>query len=465
MLGDLARALLVDRTLDAGDHQRQHREYRYLSREGFGRSHADLRPYVDVSAGIGSPGDRRADHVADAIDERTVLLGQLDSGQRVGRFARLRYGDHDVVGINHRIAVTELRSVFHFDRNAAEILDQVLPDERCVPRGAASHEDDAPGVEKPLSVVHDARQDHVVRLGVDPAPNAVHDGLGLLEDLLEHEVRIAALFELGDAELQLLDVDLALLVVERYDLQRVVAIHDHYLAVIDIDDLVRIFHDRRRVRCQEKLLVADTDDHRAAAACRDDLILVALLHYGDSVCADHLLQCLLDGLQQRAVVRRTDVFDQIDQYLRVSVALECVTVFDQRLFQHPVIFDDTIVDQGDIARIGVVGMGVDVVRFAVCRPTGVGDADRSVQILGFDEMFQIGDFALAFEHVQNSFPIDQCESCAVVTAIFQAVKSFYQNGVSLPFTHVTYNSTHNVIFLRFAKIVEEQSCELARKDC
>ena len=111
-------------------------------------------------------------------------------------------------------------------------------------------------------------------------------------------------------------------------------------------------------------------------------------------------------------------------------------------------------DQGDIARIGVVGMGVDVVRFAVCRPTGVGDADRSVQILGFDEMFQIGDFALAFEHVQNSFPIDQCESCAVVTAIFQAVKSFYQNGVSLPFTHVTYNSTHNVFFLRFAKIVK-----------
>ena len=113
----------------------------------------------------------------------------------------MRDGDHDVVGINHRIAVTEFRGVFYFDRNAAEILDQVLPDERCVPRGAASHEDDAPGVEKPLAVVHDARQDHVVRLGVDPAPDAVHDGLGLLEDLLEHEVRIAALFELGDAEL------------------------------------------------------------------------------------------------------------------------------------------------------------------------------------------------------------------------------------------------------------------------
>ena len=56
---------------------------------------------------------------------------------------------------------------------------------------------------------------------------------------------------------------------------------------------------------------------------------------------------------------------------RVGVALERVTVFDQRLFQHPVIFDDTIVDQGDIARIGVVGMGVDVVRFAVS-PNGCG---------------------------------------------------------------------------------------------
>ena len=50
MLGDLARALLVDRTLDTGDHQRQHRKYRYLSREGFGRSHADFGTYVDVRA-------------------------------------------------------------------------------------------------------------------------------------------------------------------------------------------------------------------------------------------------------------------------------------------------------------------------------------------------------------------------------------------------------------------------------
>ena len=99
-------------------------------------------------------------------------------------------------------------------------------------------------------------------------------------------------------------------------------------------------------------------------------------------------------------------------------------------------------------------MGVDVVRFAVRRPTGVGDTDRSIQILGFDETFQIGDFALAFEHVQNSFSIDQSQSCAVVTSVFQAVKSFYQNGVSLPLTHVTYNSTHNVFFLRFANLLQ-----------
>ena len=67
---------------------------------------------------------------------------------------------------------------------------------------------------------------------------------------------------------------------------------------------------------------------------------------------------MLDGLQQRAVVRRTDVFDQIDQYLRVGVALERVTVFDQRLFQHPVIFDDTIVDQCNLSDLMRVCIGI-----------------------------------------------------------------------------------------------------------
>jgi hypothetical protein len=57
---------------------------------------------------------------------------------------------------------------------------------------------------------------------------------------------------------------------------------------------------------------------------------------------------------------------------------------------------------------------------------------------------------------RQAYPIliNESYSGAVITPVLKPVKSFYQNGVSLLFTHVTYNSTHNVFFLRFAKIVK-----------
>ena len=45
-----------------------------------------------------------------------------------------------------RIAVAEFAGVFDFDRDAGELLDQVLADEAGVPAGAAGGEDDAVGL-------------------------------------------------------------------------------------------------------------------------------------------------------------------------------------------------------------------------------------------------------------------------------------------------------------------------------
>ena len=48
-----------------------------------------------------------------------------------------------VLRSHRRIAVAELAGVFDFDRNAGELLDQVLADQGRVPAGAAGGEDDA----------------------------------------------------------------------------------------------------------------------------------------------------------------------------------------------------------------------------------------------------------------------------------------------------------------------------------
>ena len=86
-----------------------------MTGEGFSGGDADLGSDVDVGSGIGFAGNRRSDDVADAIDHRASLFGHFDGGEGVGGFARLGYGDDDVVGRQDRVAVTEFAGVFDFD--------------------------------------------------------------------------------------------------------------------------------------------------------------------------------------------------------------------------------------------------------------------------------------------------------------------------------------------------------------
>lgn len=291
-------------------------------------------------------------------------------------------------------------------------------------------------------MVDHARELHLARVGVDAPADAVDDRARLLVDLLEHEVGIAALFELRDRELELLDVDAALVVVERHDLEGLVAVDDGDLSVVDVDEILRVFDDRRGVRREEILALADADNHRAALTCGDDLVAVALLDDGDGIGADHLLEGLLHGFEQRAAVRRADIFDQVDQHLRVGAAAERVAVGRQGILQHAEVLDDAVVDQGDVLRFGVVGVCIGIVRHAVRGPARVGDADRAVEVLAREEMLQVGDLALALVDVQRAVTVHQGDAGAVVSPVFEAVKPLDQNGASLPLTHVSYYSTH-----------------------
>ena len=319
----------------------------------------------------------------------------------------------------------------------------MLADQRRVPRRTARHEDDAAGLEEFPAVVDHARQLHLARFGIDAAADAVHDGLGLFVNLLEHEMRIAALFELRNAHLQLLDVDPAFVVVQRDDLQRLVAVDDGDLPVVHIDEILRILDDRRGVGAEKVLAPADADGHRAALARRDDLVAVVLLNHGDGIGTDHLTERLLHGFEQRTGVGRADIFDQVHQHLRIGAAAERVAVLFERIFQHPVIFDDSVVYQGDILRLGAVRMGIDVVRDTMRRPACVRDADISAQLLPREEMFEVRDLALAFVNVERTVLIDHRHTRAVVTAVFQPVQTFQQDRTGFAPADISYNPTHN----------------------
>ena len=119
-------------------------------------------------------------------------LRLAQGAQGVGRLARLAQDEDERPVVERGVAVAELAGVLDLDRQVGEPLDQVLAHERGVPARAAGGEDDpADAAELPGGQVQAAEDGG--RLGAsEPAPAGVAHGLGLLADLLEHVVRVAA---------------------------------------------------------------------------------------------------------------------------------------------------------------------------------------------------------------------------------------------------------------------------------
>ncbi len=97
-----------------------------------------------------------------------------------------------VLAVQNRVAVTEFAGQLDLDGQPGPVLDGVLGQQPGVIRGAAGHHEHLVDlaqllIGQPLLVEHDAAVDEVAEQRVG------HRG-GLLGDLLEHEVLVAALF-------------------------------------------------------------------------------------------------------------------------------------------------------------------------------------------------------------------------------------------------------------------------------
>ena len=168
-----------------------------MTREGLCRGDSNLRTDVDVCSCIRSTGDAGADGVTDAVDECSLLLSQLDGGQSVGRLTTLRYGNHHIILRHYRVTIAKLRGVLNFAGNAAQTLEKLLADKSGMPRCATGYNHDALGTQQLLAVVNHGRKRHVVTLHIDTTSHTVVQTVRLLENLLQHEVVIAAFLYLA----------------------------------------------------------------------------------------------------------------------------------------------------------------------------------------------------------------------------------------------------------------------------
>ena len=163
------------------------------------------------------------------------------------------------------------------------------------------------------------------------------------------------------------------------------------------------------------------------------------MHDRDGVRALDLAERRADGLGEIALV---GLLDEVGQRLGVGLGGQAMAAFLEPVAELAEVLDDPVVDDRDVARAVLVGMGVQVVRTAVGRPARVRQADGRVRGPVGDRRAQVGELAGLLLDEQVPTVVDERDARRVVAAVLEAGQSLDEDGTRLPGSRVAHDAAH-----------------------
>ena len=348
--------------------------------------------------------------------------------------------------VHERLGVAELRGQGDVDLHPQQPLEVVFAHHAHVIARAAG--DDVELVEAPqLLGAH-------FQLVEDDAPLAdarrdrLADGLGLLHDLLEHEVGVAALFRVADVP-----VDGVVLL---FDLRAEgvvdddpVGADDGDLAVLHIGHVARVLDDRRHVRGDEMAALAVAEQQRRVLARGDEALRQVGAEDAEGVGAldavEHAVYRVEDAAAALVVIAQ-----QLRDDLGVRLRAEAHARGDEKALELDVVFDDAVVHDGDALVLAQVRVGVDVVGLAVRGPARVPHAHRAAEALS--AVRQRGEHlqpALGLADLQALFRREHRDARRVVAPVFQVLQPVEQDRPGLLPSRISDDPAHGDDLLAF----------------
>ena len=265
-----------------------------------GRCNRDFRTCHRVQHVIAFAGDGAANGIDDGQNVHIVCLCLTQCGQCISGLAGLADGDAQIIAAENRTAVTELGCQIHFNRNAGQLLNDVLADHGSVPsRAAGNHVNAADVLDALVAQTQFIQCDFSV---MHAGANAGAQRVGLFLDFLHHEVIVTALFCGGNIVIYRIHF-----VVNR------LAIHIHQLHGIRLDErdfvvaqqiiLAGMVEYRRNIRCDVIFVFAQTDNHRAVLANCEQGVRIVGAQDAQCIRAADAVQHLDERADQIAVVQ------------------------------------------------------------------------------------------------------------------------------------------------------------------
>jgi len=357
----------------------EHCEDGDLGGESLCACNADFRSDVEVYSGVGGPGDRGADDVDDSEDGCSSFLGLLDRGKGIGGFAGLAYCDDDGLVFDDGVAIAEFAGVFGFGGDAGQLLEEEFSDEACVEGSSAGGHNEAFCPGQLAEVRGDASELDLVVLAVDSSAHTGCQGVGLLEDFFEHVVLETAKLDLFEREFDFLEVFCDGDVGDGLCVECFGSDDDHFV-VGEVYCLRGVLDDCGCVGGEDVFVAADAENQWAAFFCTDEGVGEIAAEYSQAVGSVQLAEGALDGPFEFVasgffVLAGVEPADEVCDDFGIGFAGEGDAFVLEPGLQSGVVFDDSVVNDGDSAGVVEVGMCVGGIWLAVCGPACVADAE------------------------------------------------------------------------------------------
>lgn len=244
----LGRAILAEREgkHDHGDE---------LGGVSLGGSDTNLRTGVNVDTAVGEERDGRTDDVDDTDGESTTLETVPQGHEGVGGFTRLGDEDASVITEDGGLSVKEIRGKLDSDGDLDELLEDTTDSHARVVAGTACNEYYPPASTDGGNVRSETTEGHSLVGDVETTTHGVDDGLGLLENLLLHEVVELALHDLLELELEGLDgphIGASIGLLKAVNVEGAL-VNVGNVVILEVQDLLGVFDNGGGIRRQEEL--------------------------------------------------------------------------------------------------------------------------------------------------------------------------------------------------------------------
>src|SRR5258707_2929215 len=222
---------------------------------------------------------------------------------------------------------------------------------------------------------------------------------------------------------------------------------DGNVAVREEKRFARMLEQGRNIAGDEIFSLAKANHRRRAQARGDNLLGIIRRKENQCVDAAQFLQRPAYRFFKRNAALRV-FFHEVRHNFSVRFGGELVSFLLQLFLEFEVVFDNSVVDDDDLARAVAMRMGVFFCWTAVGGPARVADAISAIQWALGDDLFEIAEFSRGTADFQLAGVGNDGDARGIVTTVLELAQSLDDDGHNFLWPDITDYSAHARDLLR-----------------